>query len=34
MLDQDIMKIPAEKILATKVLAAYIYGQALYKAGF
>lgn len=33
MLDQDIMKIPAEKILATKVLAAYIYGQALYKAG-
>lgn len=34
MLDQDIMKVPAEKILATKVLATYIYGQALYRTGF
>lgn len=33
-LDQDIMKVPAEKILATKVLATYIYGQALYRTGF
>jgi predicted amidohydrolase YtcJ len=33
-LSQDIMKVPAEKILATKVLATYIYGQALHRAGF
>ncbi|RPD40459.1 amidohydrolase [Chitinophaga barathri] len=32
-LDQDIMKVPAEKILATKVLATYIYGQAHHRAG-
>ncbi|MBO9153237.1 amidohydrolase [Chitinophaga sp. GCM10012297] len=32
-LDQDTMKVPAEKILATKVLATYIYGQALHRAG-
>ncbi len=32
-LSQDIMKVPAEKILATKVLATYIYGQALHREG-
>ena len=31
-LDQDIMTVPAERILATRVLATYIGGRAVFEA--
>ena len=32
MLDRDIMKVPADEILDTKVVATYVGGRAVYEA--